>query len=42
MRFSVLDQSPISEGMTGAQALANSIDLAKLAGDGKIATGDVK
>ncbi len=31
MRFSILDQSPVSEGMTGAQALANSIDLAKLA-----------
>src|SRR4029079_15097228 len=30
MRFSVLDQSPISEGMTGAQALAHTIDLARL------------
>ncbi len=30
-RLSVLDQSPISEGMTGAQALHNSIDLARLA-----------
>ena len=31
MLLSVLDQSPISEGMTGAQALRNSIDLARLA-----------
>ncbi len=31
MRLSVLDQSPISEGSTGAQALKNSIDLARLA-----------
>ena len=31
MRLSVLDQSPISEGSTGAQALRNSIDLARLA-----------
>ena len=31
MRLSVLDQSPISEGMTGAQALANTLDLARLA-----------
>ena len=31
MRLSVLDQSPISEGMTGAQALRNTIDLAQLA-----------
>ncbi len=30
-RLSVLDQSPISEGATGAQALANTIDLARLA-----------
>ncbi|HEY2904685.1 MAG TPA: LLM class flavin-dependent oxidoreductase [Vicinamibacterales bacterium] len=30
-RLSVLDQSPISEGATGAQALANSVDLARLA-----------
>jgi luciferase family oxidoreductase group 1 len=30
-RLSVLDQSPISEGMTGAQALRNSVDLAQLA-----------
>src|SRR5437588_647239 len=29
--LSVLDQSPISEGSTGAQALANSLDLARLA-----------
>lgn len=31
LRLSVLDQSPISEGSTGAQALSNSIDLACLA-----------
>jgi luciferase family oxidoreductase group 1 len=31
MKLSVLDQSPISEGMTGAQALANTLDLARLA-----------
>ncbi|HTW13110.1 MAG TPA: LLM class flavin-dependent oxidoreductase, partial [Solirubrobacteraceae bacterium] len=31
MRVSVLDQSPISEGMTGSQALHNTIDLARLA-----------
>src|SRR3954453_15339717 len=30
-RLSVLDQSPISEGSTGADALHNSIDLARLA-----------
>src|SRR3954464_6853733 len=29
-RLSVLDQSPISEGSTGAQALRNTIDLARL------------
>jgi luciferase family oxidoreductase group 1 len=29
--LSVLDQSPISEGSTGAEALRNSIDLARLA-----------
>src|SRR5450432_1030733 len=29
MRLSVLDQSPISEGMTGADALRNSVDLAR-------------
>src|SRR3954468_24676345 len=31
MKLSVLDQSPISEGMTGADALRNTVDLAKLA-----------
>jgi luciferase family oxidoreductase group 1 len=31
VRLSVLDQSPISEGSTGAQALRNTIDLAQLA-----------
>jgi luciferase family oxidoreductase group 1 len=31
MRLSVLDQSPIPEGSTGAQALRNTIDLAQLA-----------
>src|SRR4029453_18519708 len=31
MRLSVLDQSPISEGSTGSQALHNTIDLAQLA-----------
>src|ERR1700751_988203 len=31
MHLSVLDQSPISEGSTGADALRNTIDLAKLA-----------
>ena len=31
MRLSVLDQSPISEGSTGAEALRNTIDLAQLA-----------
>jgi luciferase family oxidoreductase group 1 len=31
MRLSVLDQSPISEGSTGADALHNTIDLARLA-----------
>jgi luciferase family oxidoreductase group 1 len=31
MRLSVLDQSPISEGSTGAEALHNTIDLAVLA-----------
>jgi alkanesulfonate monooxygenase SsuD/methylene tetrahydromethanopterin reductase-like flavin-dependent oxidoreductase (luciferase family) len=29
--LSVLDQSPISEGSTGGDALGNSIDLAQLA-----------
>lgn len=31
MRLSVLDQAPISEGSTGAEALRNSIDLAQFA-----------
>ena len=31
MRLSILDQSPISEGSTGVQALRNTIELAKLA-----------
>src|SRR3954469_19714272 len=31
MKLSVLDQSPISEGMTGADALHNTLDLAQLA-----------
>src|SRR3954467_14144994 len=31
MRLSVLDQSPIPEGMTGSEALHNTIDLAQLA-----------
>jgi luciferase family oxidoreductase group 1 len=31
LRLSVLDQSPISEGSTGADALANTLDLARLA-----------
>jgi luciferase family oxidoreductase group 1 len=31
MRLSVLDQSPIPEGSTGAQALRNTIDLARAA-----------
>ena len=30
LRLSVLDQSPISEGSTGAEALRNTIDLARL------------
>ncbi len=30
IRLSVLDQSPIAEGSTGAQALRNTIDLARL------------
>jgi len=33
MKLSVLDQSPISEGSTGAAALRNSLDLARLADD---------
>jgi luciferase family oxidoreductase group 1 len=31
LRLSVLDQSPISQGSSGAQALANTLDLARLA-----------
>ncbi|HEV7920052.1 MAG TPA: LLM class flavin-dependent oxidoreductase [Thermoanaerobaculia bacterium] len=31
MQLSVLDQSPISEGATGAEALRNSVDLARFA-----------
>jgi luciferase family oxidoreductase group 1 len=31
MRLSVLDQSPVSDGSTGADALRNSIDLARFA-----------
>jgi luciferase family oxidoreductase group 1 len=31
VRLSVLDQSPIPEGLTGADALANTLDLARLA-----------
>src|SRR3954471_8789276 len=31
MRISVLDQSPISEGSSGPEALRNTIDLAQLA-----------
>jgi luciferase family oxidoreductase group 1 len=31
MRLSVLDQSPIAEGMAGGQALRNSLELARLA-----------
>jgi luciferase family oxidoreductase group 1 len=31
LRLSVLDQSPIAEDSTGAQALANTLDLARLA-----------
>ena len=31
MRLSILDQSPIAQGSTGAQALANTIELARLA-----------
>ena len=31
MRLSVLDQSPISEGSTGVDALRNTLDLARLA-----------
>ena len=31
MRLSVLDQSPVCEGSTGAEALRHSIDLARFA-----------
>ncbi|MGZ4275073.1 MAG: LLM class flavin-dependent oxidoreductase [Solirubrobacteraceae bacterium] len=31
LRLSVLDQSPVSEGSSGAQALRNTVDLARLA-----------
>jgi luciferase family oxidoreductase group 1 len=31
LRLSVLDQSPVPEGSTGAQALRNTVDLARLA-----------
>ena len=31
LRLSILDQSPVAEGSTGAQALRNTIDLAQLA-----------
>ena len=31
LRLSVLDQSPIAEGSTGVEALANTLDLARLA-----------
>jgi luciferase family oxidoreductase group 1 len=31
LRLSVLDQSPVSEGMTGSQALHNTLDLARTA-----------
>ena len=30
LTLSVLDQAPISEGSTGAEALRNSLDLAQL------------
>ena len=33
LKLSVLDQSPISEGSTGADALRNTLDLARLADD---------
>ena len=40
LRLSVLDQSPVSEGSTAAQALRNTIDLARLAdGSAITATG---
>ena len=31
MRLSVLDQSPVPEGLTGPDAMRNTIDLARLA-----------
>ena len=31
LRLSILDQSPVAEGSTGAQALANTVDLARRA-----------
>jgi alkanesulfonate monooxygenase SsuD/methylene tetrahydromethanopterin reductase-like flavin-dependent oxidoreductase (luciferase family) len=31
MKISILDQSPISEGFTGPDALRNTLDLARLA-----------
>ena len=34
--LSVLDQSPISEGSTGADALRNTLDLARLADDARL------
>jgi luciferase family oxidoreductase group 1 len=33
LRLSVLDQTPVPEGSTGADALANTLDLARLADD---------
>ncbi|HXS43491.1 MAG TPA: LLM class flavin-dependent oxidoreductase, partial [Solirubrobacteraceae bacterium] len=33
LRLSVLDQSPVPEGSTGADALRNTLDLAALADD---------
>jgi luciferase family oxidoreductase group 1 len=33
LRLSVLDQTPVSEGSTAAEALRNSVDLARLADD---------
>src|SRR3954470_4843481 len=33
LRLSVLDQSPVSEGMTGSRALHNTLDLARTADD---------
>ncbi|MHB8533246.1 MAG: LLM class flavin-dependent oxidoreductase, partial [Solirubrobacteraceae bacterium] len=31
LRISILDQSPVAEGSTAAQALRNTLDLARLA-----------